>query len=126
MPRLLALSTLIAAGFLTACSPLQQCLSAADQDSREIRRELDERRANLRYGYSIERVMAPELVPSFCPGPNGQPMPCTRWEQSTREIRHPINRAYEQERVTLLESQLARAGAQAATARAQCAATYPE
>ena len=126
MPRLSILSATMALAALAACSPLQQCLSAADQDLREIRRELDERRANLRYGYAIERVPDQELVPAICPGPNGQPVSCLRWEQTTREIRRPINRAYEAERVALLESQLSLAETQAAAARAQCAATYPE
>ena len=126
MPRLLLLPAMMALAALAACSPLQQCLSAADQDLRDIRRELDERRANVRFGYAIDRVPDRELVPALCPGPNGQTVTCLRWEQTVREIRRPINRAFEAERVALLESQLSRAETQAAAARAQCAATYPE
>ena len=111
---------------LAGCSPLQQCLAVADQDVREITRELDTRRANLRYGYSIERIAVPEMVSAFCPGPGGAPVPCMHWEQSTQEIRHPINPDFERERIALLERQLATAEAQAVRARAQCAATYPE
>lgn len=111
---------------LAGCSPLQQCLAEADQDLREITRELDTRRANLRYGYSIERIQVPELVPGFCPGPGGVPAGCMRWDTTTQEIRHPINPAFERERIALLERQLAQAQTQAAAARAQCAATYPD
>jgi hypothetical protein len=111
---------------LAGCSPLQMCLTNADQDLREVTRELDTRRANLRYGYSIERVTVPELVASVCPGPMGGAVPCMRWDQSTEEIRHPINPDFERERIALLERQLVQAEAQAATNRAQCAATYPE
>ncbi len=111
---------------LAGCSPLQQCLVAADQDVREITRELDTRRANLRYGYSIERIMVPEMVTAFCPGPGGAPVACMRWDQTTQEIRHPINPAFERERIALLERQLVTAEAEAVRARAQCAATYPE
>lgn len=116
----------LALALLGACSPLQQCLSAADRDIREISRELDERRANLARGYSVERGYQQELVSSICPGPQGQPVPCMRWENVPTATTHRINRAYEAERVALLEQQLARAEAEAESARAQCAATYPE
>lgn len=111
---------------LAGCSPLQMCLADADQGLRDVQRELDTHRGNLSRGYAIERIQVPEMVPSFCPGPGGAPVPCMRWDTATEEIRHPINPAFERERIALLERQLTQAEAQAAAARAQCAATYPE
>jgi len=113
-------------GVLAGCAtPLQQCLNTADRDQRAILFELDERRANLRRGYRIERVMAPELVPALCPGPGGALQPCMRWAQDTREILHRINPELEAERIALLEQQLAREERRAAQAAAACRATYP-
>ncbi|WP_068301797.1 hypothetical protein [Pararhodobacter sp. CCB-MM2] len=126
MTRFLTISMLCGAVALAACSPLQQCLVAADQDLRDVRRALDEHRGNLSRGYAIERIPGRELVPSVCPGENGQPVPCMRWDSTTEEIRHRINPEFERERIALLETQLARAEATSATARAQCQAAYPE
>ena len=116
---------LVLAGLAGCASPLQQCLIAANQDVLDIQRDLDEGRNAVRYGYRIERVTMPELITTVCYGPGGVASPCTRWSQEVQEIRHPVNRAFEQERVDLLERQLARAQQQAAQAEAQCRATYP-
>lgn len=109
---------------LAGCSPLQMCLSEADQDQRQITRELEERRLNLQRGFAVERVSAPVFGPGFCAGPTG-PQPCMRWDDGPQEVRHRINPAFERERIALLERQLAQAQAQAQAARAQCQAAYP-
>lgn len=121
---------LVVGGFaclvLAGCqSPLDQCLSQAGTQTREIRRELDTRRENLRYGYSIERITMPELVTDVCVGAGGVTTICHRWSQEVQEIRHPVDRTYEAERIALLERQLAREESRAAAASAQCRATYP-
>jgi len=117
---------IVGLAILAGCAtPLQQCLYAANQDVLDIQRDLDAGRNAVRYGYRIERVMMPELVTTVCPGPSGTVQPCTRWSQEVHEIRHPVNRELERERVALLEQQLARAERRAAQAAAQCRATYP-
>ena len=116
------LACLLLAGCL---SPLDQCLSEAGAQTREIRRELDTRRENLHYGYSIERITAPELVADVCVGAGGVTTICQRWSQEVREIRHPVDRTYEAERIALLERQLAREESRSAAAAAQCRVTYP-
>ena len=122
-----ALAGLAVLAGLTGCAtPLQQCLVAANQDVLNIQRDLDAGRNAVRYGYRIERVMMPELVTTVCPAPGGATQPCTRWVQEIREIRHPVNRELERERVALLEQQLARAEQRAGQGEAQCRATYPE
>ncbi|MFN4100936.1 MAG: hypothetical protein ACK4GT_14270 [Pararhodobacter sp.] len=125
MMRMICLGVAMAAA-LSACSPLNQCIVAAEQDVREVTRELTERRANLNRGYAIERIRVPEMVHSVCGGPGGVAVPCGRWDYSIEEIRHPINRGFEAERVALLERQLVEAEAQAERGRAQCRATYPD
>ena len=120
----LAVVTLL--GLLGGCAtPLQQCLYDAEQTTRDIERELSEHYASLSRGYSVERVIVPEMVPSVCPGPGGVAVPCMRWEQSTEEIHHPINRDLERERIDLLERQLERERPRAAQAAAQCQAAFP-
>ncbi len=113
------------AGLGGCATPLQQCLYDAEQTSRDLERELSERYANLSRGYSIERVIVPEMVPSMCPGAGGVPVPCMRWEQTTDEIHHRIDRELERERVALLEHQLERERPRAELAAAQCRATFP-
>lgn len=118
---------LAGSGLLAGCAtPLQQCLRVANQDVLDIQRDLDAGRNSVRYGYRIERIMAPEMISTICYGPGGVASPCMRWSQEVQEIRHPVNRDLERERVALLEQQLERAQRQAAQAEAQCRATYPE
>lgn len=125
-PLLKATLPLVLTGLLAGClSPLDQCLVQAGQEARDIRRDLDASRNAVRYGYRIERVTVPELVPSVCVGAGGVAEPCMHWSHEPREIRHPINRANERERVELLERQLARAERREAQAATQCRATYP-
>ena len=121
--RILWLGAAVAAA-LSACSPLAQGLIAADQDTLQVRRALDEHRANLARGYAIERIQVPEFMPMMCVVPGGG-MHCRSWDYWTEERRHPINRTFEAERVALLERQLAQAEAQAERARAQCRAAHP-
>jgi len=127
MVRMLCLGVAMAAA-LSACSPLSQCIVAAEQDVRDVTRELNERRANLNRGYAVERIRVPQMRRSLCLRPDGSAVPCRggMWDYSVEEIRHPINRGFEAERVALLERQLAQAEAEAERGRAQCRATYPQ
>ena len=119
--------SLVALALLAGCAtPLEQCLYQADRDRLSVQRELDERRQSLQRGFSIERVSVPVMVPSLCGGAGVTPSACLRMETDTQEILHPINPAFEAERIALLERQLARAQAQQAAAAAQCRATHPE
>jgi hypothetical protein len=119
-------AALVVASLLAGClSPLDQCLWDAGGQAREIRAELDERRANLARGYRIERRELP-VFPRFCTDPvTGAVYGCTDWVPEV-EIRHrPIHPEYERERIALLERQLSREERRAAEAAAQCRATYP-
>lgn len=123
--KLVLAGTLV--GLLSGCaSDLGRCLNMASQEAREIRRELEEARRAERFGYRIERIMAPEIVPAICMGPEEVPEHCDRWSYETQEIRHPINRARERERIALLEERLERAEAREARASEECRARYPD
>lgn len=130
MAPIAKLGLAVALGLATMVSgcatPLQHCLSVATRDVRDIERELDERNANVRRGYRIERIQVPELLPMACVGPRGRSIPCERWTTTTEEIHYPVNRDLERERIALLETQLARAQRSVPQAEAQCRATYPE
>lgn len=123
-------------GVLSGClSPLDQCLSSAGRESREIRRELTEARLDLSRGYRVEIITVPVLAPpitatpAICMGPGQVPASCARWiappQDMQQEIHHPINRANQRERIELLERQLDRAERREGRAAAQCRATYP-
>lgn len=112
---------------LAGCqTPIQHCLSEASRDGLAVQRELDERRENLRRGYAVEQVQRPILHPRQCGGAGAAAVTCLLLEPETLEIRHPINRTFEGERIALLERQLARAQASQEQAAARCRATYPE
>jgi|JI8StandDraft_2_1071088.scaffolds.fasta_scaffold07034_3 hypothetical protein len=118
---------LVVLTLLAGCAtPLQQCLQQADRDRIAVQRELAERRQNLQRGYAVEQVIVPVMMPSFCAGPTGTLASCLLWEDRVDEVRHPINRTFEAERIALLERQLARAEADQARAAAQCRAVHPE
>jgi len=118
----LALIVLIAG----CASPRDLCLRQANQDVRDIQRELDERRGNVQRGYRIERIEVPQLLRMMCPGPGGVAVPCQRWSTVTEEVHYPINRDLERERIALLERQLTREEAAAVRASAECRAAHPE
>jgi hypothetical protein len=117
---------LAVAMFLAGClSPLDQCLWEADAQAREIRDELQERRANLARGFRIERRELP-VFPRFCTDPvTGAVHGCTDWVPEIEIVHRRINPEYERERIALLERQLAREERRAAEAAAQCRVTYP-
>lgn len=118
---------LMALGALAGCAtPLETCLSRADQDVLAVQRDLNERRDTLRRGYSVELVLRPVAWPRRCDGAGAAAVTCLLVEPEVVEIRHPINPTFESERIALLETQLARAGAARQQAAAQCRATYPE
>ena len=111
---------------LAGCSPLQLCLADADQQARDTRRALREHQQNLSRGYAIERVRVPVLESTPCAAPGGGTTTCTRWDYDIAEIRHPIDRGFERERIALLERQLTTADRRSQAAQAQCRASYPE
>ena len=120
----LALTILLMA--LAGCSPLQLCLADADQGARDVRRALLEHQQNLSRGYAIERVRVPVMESTPCAAPGGGMTTCTNWDYDVAEIRHPINRQFERERIALLQRQLATAERQSQAAQDQCRVTYPE
>lgn len=121
-----SLLALVALSALTGCAtPLQHCLVQAEADVLAVQRELDDRRAALHRGYAIEHVQRPVLAPWMCTGAGAAAVSCLLTEPEMQEIRRPINRTFESERIALLEQQLARARAAQAQASAHCRTTHP-
>lgn len=117
---------LAALAVLAGCAmPLEQCLNAAGETTREIEHELSVRRRNVDLGYSIEYVARPRLVMSICEGPGGAPTPCPMWDDDVVVVHHRIDPALERERIALLERQLERERPRAEAAAAECRAAYP-